>query len=83
MSKAPHHFLGFNHGYARIDLREHKGIQQMRPTEIHLKEDGSISYHPSFAIVMEIDDQPAVFGQISLEMLNKGLSQIGFEITRK
>ena len=54
----------------------------MRPVEIHLKEDGSKANEPSFCIVMT-DFNNQVAGEISLEMLNDGLADIGYEIINR
>lgn len=81
MSKA---FQGFNHGTGVIDLTKHKEIEEFRPVEIHLKENGSLKNEPSFAIVMTSQfSMNQVVGQISLEMLNDGLSDIGYEVIKK
>lgn len=45
------------------------------PTEFHFLEDGAIGDKPSVAIVMERPDGQAVFGEISLEMLEPVLAQ--------
>ena len=75
-------FQAFNHGTGKMDLTKHKNIVVMRPTEIHLKEDGSKKNEPSFAIVMT-DFRNTVVGEISLEMLNDGLADIGYEVVRR
>lgn len=61
---------------------KHLAISMMRPTEIHLKEDGSKTNEPSFAIVLERAYSPTVIGEISLEMLNDGLADIGYKIIK-
>ena len=79
-----------NWGKLKIDFSSSRYhyIQEMRPTEIHLKEDGSINNKPSFAIVMSRDEIGAeeyhypIYGQISLEMLNEGLKELGYEIVK-
>lgn len=76
-------FKAFNHGKDKIDLRHHKGIIEMKPVEIHHKEDGSIKDEPSFCIVMTHPFSPTVGGEISLEMLNDALADIGYEVIRK
>lgn len=86
-------FVGFNHGTSPVDLRplssRKKVIQEFRPTEIHLKENGSKDDKPSIVIVMELpnhlgelSDTIAVYGQLSLRMLNDGLKDIGYEIKK-
>lgn len=55
---------------------------QMRPTEIHLKENGAKNNKPSLCIVMEIPGQvPKVYGQISIAMLNEALNELGYCVT--
>jgi hypothetical protein len=77
-------FIGINHGIKAINLRNKGRILQMRPTEIHLKENGSAKNEPSFAILLEPKDLPfKILGQISLEMFNEGLNDIGYEIVKK
>lgn len=76
-------FKSYDHRKGKIDLTHHKSIITMRPTEIHHKEDGSKTDEPSFCIVMTSPFSPTVAGEISLEMLNDGLSDIGYEIVRK
>ena len=78
-------FKGINHGKKQIDLR-HLGNDalQLRPVEIHLKENGSDTDGPSFVIVMVGSEYiPAkVYGQITLDMFNEGLLDIGYKITK-
>lgn len=77
-------FKGINHGTGQIDLTHHKEIEEFSPVEIHLKEDGSLKNEPSFAIVLTSPySRTQVFGQISLEMLNEGLDDVGYEIIKK
>jgi hypothetical protein len=75
-------FKAFNHDTGQIDLSKFGNAIQMKPIEIHLKEDGSIENKPSFAIVMADPNIGYVFGQISLKMLNEGLADIGYELVR-
>lgn len=76
-------FKGFNHGKGLVDLRKHGKMQMMMPIEIHLKEDGSFKNEPTLTMVMIQLDTTPVCGEISLEMLNDGLNDIGYEIVRK
>ncbi len=76
-------FKGFNHGKNKIDLRNHKGLCEMRPIEVHCIENGDLNNEPSFAIVMIHPFTNPVAGQISLKMWNDGLSDIGYEIVKK
>jgi hypothetical protein len=81
-------FIGINHGKRPIilDLPNDTYVQQLKPVEIHLKEDGSITNGPSFCIVLKasgmLDTKMACVGQITLEMLNEGLKDIGYEIKK-
>lgn len=82
-------FIGTNHGTGPIKLKELSpfekeiGLLVMKPTEIHLKEDGSIKDEPSLAIVMQRPDIGAtVVGEISLEMFNEGLADIGYKMVK-
>jgi len=77
-------FKGVNHGTGRIIINRDKEVFVLKPTEIHLKENGSLKNEPSFAIVLE--NPPFKFkcvGEISLEMLNEGLADVGYEIIKK
>ena len=89
MKKENKAFVGINHGKGKIDLTKHNSdgrfnnVTEMKPIEIHLKEDGSVKDEPSFAIVMKNVFGAVVYGQISLEMLNEGLADIGYKIIKK
>jgi len=85
MKILPNTLTPFNHGTdkIRISSNKHPGIYQMRPTEIHLKQDGSKTNMPSFAFVMEHPFLPSVYGEVSLEMLNGAFNEIGYEIINK
>lgn len=79
MNKA---FNGFNHGTGKIVIPDRfNSFIEGLPIEIHLKEDGSFDNKPSFAIVIELPFSFAL-GQISLEMFNEGLKDIGYQITK-
>lgn len=75
-------FQGFDWGKGLIKIN-HPTIE-MRPIEIHHKADGSLKDQPIFSIVMtnEVIDK-SVRGTISLEMLNEGLKDIGYEIVKR
>lgn len=76
-------FKGINHGTGQIDLTHHKEIEEFHPVEIHLKDDGSLKNEPSFAIVLTSQySRTQVVGQISLEMLNEGLADVGYKIVK-
>lgn len=76
-------FIGINHGTGKIDIRD-KGLStQFKPVEIHLKEDGALGDKPSFAFVLTSPGKITVIGQLSLEMWNEGLADIGYELVKK
>lgn len=79
-------FKAINAGKNKINLSHLDGlIDEVKPIEIHLKEDGDINSHPSFCIVMmekSIGLPRHYFGQISLKMLNESLKNIGYEIKK-
>ena len=75
-------FNGYNHGVGPIPIMQ--GAAQLRPVQIHLKEDGAIDDKPSLAIVMIGNDGHSVaFGQISVEMMNEGLADIGYKLVKE
>lgn len=77
-------FKGKNWVTGRIRIEKDKEVLILKLTEIHLKENGSLKNEPSFAIVME--NPPFHFkcvGEISLEMFNEGLADIGYKIIKK
>lgn len=77
-------FKAFNHGTGVIDLSHLDNVEEFRPVEIHMKEDGTLKNTPSFAIVLTSPfRQKVIVGQISLEMLNEGLNDIGYKIIKK
>lgn len=76
-------FTAHNHKKGHIDLRDLGVIRRMLPTEIHLKEDGSIKDKESFAIVLERPGELPVVGEITMEMFNEALDTIGYEIIKK
>lgn len=77
-------FVGENVGTGPIFMPHNTGFQ-LRPVKLFLKEDGAIGDKPSFAIYM-VDPKgysAPVLGQISLEMFNKALKDVGYEIRKK
>lgn len=76
-------FIGISHGKGTIKIN-HEFVTQLRPIEIHMKEDGTLDDKPSFCIVMSsmMEGLSVVAGQISLKMLNEGLKDIGYEIKK-
>ena len=76
-------FKGFNHGKGQIVFDNYSTITQLKPVEVHLKEDGTLNDGPSLAIVFAFPGlDVATFGQISLEMFNQGLADIGYKIEK-
>lgn len=81
-------FIGIDHGKNVVDLRHLGTSFEMRPTEIHLKKNGSLNETDSVVIVFTIPTEltgfksPAVYGQISIEMFNDGLADIGYKIVK-
>lgn len=75
-------FKGINHGTGLIDLRHLAVVAVLMPIEIHLKENGTIDEKPSLSIIMKDIDGIRVVGEISLKMLNEGLEDVGYQITK-
>ena len=77
-------FSGTNHGDEKVDLRHLGDTIELRPVEIHVN-NGALNGKPSFAIVMVgTTHQPhCVHGQITLEMFNEGLKEIGYKIVKE
>ena len=78
-------FNCYNHGTNQIDVIKHSPIERYkfrigRPIEMHLKENGSKDDKPSFAIVIELSNGNRIIGEISLQMLNEGLKDIGYKL---
>ena len=73
-------FVGINVGKKPIVVD--KNTFQMLPVKIYLKENESITNKPSFALLMTCQNPDLkVIGQLSLEMLNEGLIDVGYQIT--
>jgi hypothetical protein len=74
-------------GEEKIDLRHLSGALEGKPTEIHHKSNGSIKDEPTFTFIIEREgamiDKIQMYGQISLEMLNQALGELGYEIKKK
>lgn len=71
-----------NHGTGMIDIDPApvaKHVVQGMPTELHLKENGTLSNGPSLAIVIETHNR-RVIGQISIDMFNEALNELGYKI---
>lgn len=77
-------FKAFNHGTGPIVLAQHNNnlVMQAKPTELHLKENGTLNNGPSFAIVMEDYYRNRIIGQVSLDMLKEALNEIGYDIVK-
>lgn len=77
-------FKGVKHGKGQIDLKHLGDSVELRPVEIHMKEDGGLDDQPVFVIVMVGTRYipMAVYGQITLDMLNGGLKEIGYKIVK-
>jgi hypothetical protein len=77
---------GFNHGTGPIDLKLDEETRypafEFRPIEIHLKEDGALGNKPSMCMLMCNLGGVYVYGQLSVEMWNKGLAEIGYKIEK-
>lgn len=92
-------FKAFDHGTGQIDLRHHEvKMLELRPLEIHHKSNGTITNGPIFGIVMgipksdispedraipEVKNAPMIYGQLSLEMWNEALEELGYQIIKK
>lgn len=79
-------FKAFNHGNSPIDLTHYRGIVNVLPIEFHLKEDGSLTNGPSFAIVMVCPSNPIfpfAVSQLTIKMFNEALAEIGYELIKK
>ncbi len=75
-------FTAYNHGKKQIDLRDIGFTTDMRPTEIHFKEDGSLDNKPSFCIVLEAPMLRAAIGELTVEMFNDALKDIGYKLIK-
>ena len=76
-------FRGFNHGKGNISITTvFNNVNEARPIEIHLKEDGALDNRPSFAIIMVDLQNNAILGQITLDMFNKGCKDIGYQLIK-
>lgn len=80
-------FSGINHKNKQINLSNFNPIFESKPIEIHLKEDGAVNADgtdsPSFTILLKHEISGVyVYGQISLNMMNDGLKDIGYQITK-
>jgi hypothetical protein len=72
-----------NWGKEQIDLRHLGFVSEVRPIEIYLKEDGSKTNGPSICIVNMGAGSKHTFSQITIEMFNEALGELGYEIRKK
>jgi len=72
----------FDHGTGPIDLRHLGQPTEYRPTELHLKANGDINEHPSFALVLEHPEKPPIFAQLSLNTLVVALRDVGYKLIK-
>jgi hypothetical protein len=76
-------FIGINWGTKDIDFRNKPTSMEMMPIEVHLKEDGTKDNGPSLCIVMSLKALDLqTYGQISVEMFNEGLKDIGYKLVK-
>ena len=68
-----------NWGKEKMRLRV---SEEMRPVELHMKEDGDNGDEPSFAIVM-VGRKGSAVGQFSLNTIRDCLNQLGYDIIKK
>lgn len=74
---------GRNWGTGVIQLELGDFAIEMKPVELHLKEDGSLDNKPSLCLVMVNPfSRLHVYGQMSLEMFNKALEEVGYKIEK-
>lgn len=75
---------GYNWGTGVIELELGDFAMEFRPVEIHIKEDGSLDNKPSMCVVMVRSGVRDLYsyGQLSLEMWNKALGEIGYKIEK-
>lgn len=85
----PKEFITVNHGKNPIDLSylRDKLSLEFIPVELHHKEDGAIGNTPSFCFVMTRATSDSkvihIYAQISLDMLNKAMNELGYDIVKK
>lgn len=84
-------FKGINVGMEPFVIPYNDTLVQLLPTEIYLKENATLTDGPGFAIVLRLPADmteklgcpfPTVVGQLSLEMFNDGLADIGYKIIK-
>lgn len=74
-------------GDGPIDLRHHKKLVELRPTEFHHKSNGDVNNNPSFCMILEDTSkgglEVVISGQISLETLAHAMDELGYSLTKK
>ena len=77
-------FVGENVKTGPIKM-ENNRTYQLRPVKLYLKEDGAKDDGASFAILMvdPYNHAAPVIGQVSLDMWNKAMNEVGYEIVKK
>jgi hypothetical protein len=80
---AKRRFVGINHGFGNIEITiPAKHTIEGEPIEVHLKEDGSIDDGPTITIITKLHTEVLIVSQISVDSLNVGLSDIGYELVK-
>lgn len=66
-----------------VQLSGRRRVYELRPVELHLKENGAIQDKPSFLIGLEVPGNVEFYyGQVSLEMLAEGFRELGYSLTK-
>lgn len=65
-----------------FDRRMYGDIQVTAPVEVHYLPHGAINNGPSVAFVSVDLNDNFYLGQISVEMLNRGLKDIGYKVVK-
>ena len=68
-------------GTGHVDLRD-RVVVEMRCDRIHLKRDGSLNDGPVLTFELAGLRKVHVVHQVSVEMLNEALNELGFELKR-
>ena len=82
MKREKYPFRGINHGKHQIDLTHLKVLYEVRPIEVHMNENGSIMDRPTLAFIFANENRFHIVGQISVDMLNEGLKDIGYKMIK-
>jgi hypothetical protein len=65
-----------------LDVKVYGHMQNTCPVELHHLPNGAINNGPSFCIVSVDMNDNFYMGQISVDMLNKGLEEVGYKIVK-